>query len=426
MKICGLLGSLCSRFSISFAIVVVVLLSGGSVESRAQGIATTRTSSLGLTCSLSTDSIYPGDPVSIEGVVPGFTSEEAKERLSFTWTGDLQVSGNGATVILTPVTPGRTRIHGKVTLKSDPTRFAECDVNFTVKAFEPPTISCSANPSTVRPGEASAISASASSPRNRPLSYSYSSSAGSVSGNGTSATLSPGGATGTIAVTCNVVDDKGQYASATTTVSVLTITAPPPQSLPPFPWPPPVASDRIKIPITLGGPGLKKLGEVDTKILAALTQLGYVQRAHYWIPNGYVLITRVEQIGKDGVAKPEPYRFSDQLPSPDSVTSYLGGLFTSRPGYFRIIAFVITKGAFNDNGPPLNLSDAFELLRGPAALPAPVAAQAVPQGAEVTALIYEYQKATVDSETPAVPIHSTVSARTHLERAGLWQLLSQH
>src|SRR5205823_4643871 len=141
---------------------------------------------------------------------------------------------------------------------------------------------------------------------------------------------------------------------------------------------------------------------------------------HYWVPNGYVLITRVEQIGKNGIAKPEPYRFSDRLPSPDSVPTYLGGLFTSRPGYFRIIAFVVTNVAFNDIGPPLNEADAFDLLHGPAALPATVAVKPLPQRTEVTALIYEYQKTSVDQDSPAVPIHSTVPARTHLERAGLW------
>jgi hypothetical protein len=178
--------------------------------------------------------------------------------------------------------------------------------------------------------------------------------------------------------------------------------------------------------MSLGEPGLKNMGEVDAKILSALTQMGYVQRAHYWVPDGFVLVSRVEQIKKNGIALREPYRFSDSLPPPDSLTSYLGGLFTSPPGYFRIIAFVVTKVDFNDTSNPLDEVEAFNLLHGPAALPASVAIKPVPQKTRVTALIYEYQKSSVDENSRAVPIHSTVPAQTHLERAGLWELLSNH
>jgi outer membrane protein OmpA-like peptidoglycan-associated protein len=98
---------------------------------------------------------------------------------------------------------------------------ADATTTFTVKAFEPPTISCSANPTTIKPGDTSAITATGVSPQNRPLTYSYSASAGSVSGTGTSATFSSAGApTGTATVTCTVTDDKGQTATATAPVTI--------------------------------------------------------------------------------------------------------------------------------------------------------------------------------------------------------------
>ena len=84
-----------------------------------------------------------------------------------------------------------------------------------MKAFEPPTISCSASPSTIKPGETSTVTAVGVSPQNRPLTYSYSASAGTVSGTGTTAIFSSTGApTGAVAITCNVTDDKGQTATA--------------------------------------------------------------------------------------------------------------------------------------------------------------------------------------------------------------------
>ena len=95
---------------------------------------------------------------------------------------------------------------------------------------EPPTISCSANPATVTPGGTSIVTALGVSPQNRPLTYTFSASAGQISSSGNTATLSSTGApAGSITITCNVQDDKGQTATSTTSVNV---EAPPPP-LPP-------------------------------------------------------------------------------------------------------------------------------------------------------------------------------------------------
>ena len=426
MNIRGSRNALCLPAYVGSLIVWMVMLSAATSQGKAQVIGSNPTPTLSLTCSASPLVIYPGDPVTITGVVVGFAPEDAKKLLLFKWTGDSKPVGSDDTATLIPQAAGPAAVHGNVSLKSDPTQFGECDLTISVKPLQPPTISCSANPSIVQAGEPSAITASGVSPGNRPLTYNYSASAGAISGSGTTATLSTAGVASPISVTCLVEDDKGQQASATTlvTISLPAVPSAPPPALPPFAWPPPRASVRVTIPLALGGPGLRRMGELDKKILSALTQMGYVQRAHYSVPNGYVLITRVEQIGENGVAKPEPYRFSDSLPAPDSVKDYLGGLFTSRPGYFRIIAFVVTNVPFNDIGHTLNEADASALLNGPAVLPGPIAAKPLLPKTVVTALIYEYQKTSVDRDSPAVPIHSAVSAQTHLERAGLWQLLS--
>jgi outer membrane protein OmpA-like peptidoglycan-associated protein len=109
---------------------------------------------------------------------------------------------------------------GKEGLK--PWEFADSSAGFTVKAFEPPTISCSANPGTIKPGETSTITASGVSPQNRPLTYTYSTTAGTVEGSGATAVFNSTGApTGAATVTCNVSDDKGQTATANTNVLIL-------------------------------------------------------------------------------------------------------------------------------------------------------------------------------------------------------------
>jgi hypothetical protein len=175
-------------------------------------------------CSASPNSVFPGDPVTITGTA---TNLNPKKTATYSWTGE-GASGTEATVTIQTgsLAPGNYTVSGHVTEGAKAGQSADCTAQFTVKQFEPPTVSCVANPTNLNPGESSTITATGVSPQNRPLTYSYQASAGSISGTGTTATLSTTGApAGTVTVTCNVADDKGQTASATTTVN---IAAPPP------------------------------------------------------------------------------------------------------------------------------------------------------------------------------------------------------
>jgi hypothetical protein len=173
-------------------------------------------------CSVSPSSVYPGDPITVTGTALNL---DPKKTATYTWSADGgTVSGTtaNATIDTKTANPGSYTVKGHVSEGAKPGQMADCSATYTVNAFQPPTVSCSANPSTVSPGGSSTITASGTSPQNRPLTYSYSSSAGSVAGSGTTGTLSTAGAApGTITVTCNVVDDKGQSASGTTTVTVV-------------------------------------------------------------------------------------------------------------------------------------------------------------------------------------------------------------
>ncbi len=181
-----------------------------------------------LACVVAPATGYPGDPLTVTGTA---TNLNPKKTATYTWTATGgTVSGTGATVNIDTkdAQPGSYSVKGHVSEGVKPGMMADCSADYTIKAFEPPTISCSANPSTVNPGDSSTITASGVSPQNRPLTYSYSASAGSISGTSGSATLSTtGAAPGTINVTCNVVDDKGQTATGQTTVTVIAPPAPP-------------------------------------------------------------------------------------------------------------------------------------------------------------------------------------------------------
>jgi outer membrane protein OmpA-like peptidoglycan-associated protein len=177
-------------------------------------------------CSANPSTVYPGDPITITGTP---TNLNPKKTATYSWSGQgVTVKGDTATanVDTTGLQPGSYTVTGHVSEGQKVGQFADCTANFTVKQYEPPTVSCSVNPSSVNPGDSSTITATGVSPQNRPLTYSYTASSGSISGTGNTATLSTAGApAGTVTVTANVSDDKGQTASGTCSV---TISAPPP------------------------------------------------------------------------------------------------------------------------------------------------------------------------------------------------------
>ena len=103
-----------------------------------------------------------------------------------------------------------------------PYEMADCTASFTVKAYEPPTISCTANPSTIKPGDTSTITSVGMSPQNRPSDL-------QLLGCGRHGKRhrhhggfnSTGAPVGAVTINCNVADDKGGTASANTTVTIV-------------------------------------------------------------------------------------------------------------------------------------------------------------------------------------------------------------
>ena len=180
-------------------------------------------------CSASPASVFPGDPITVTGSASNLNP---KKTATYTWTADggavIAGTSNTANVDTKALSAGTYTVKGHVTEGAKPGQMADCSAQFAVKAFEPPTISCSASPTSVQPGDSATITATATSPQNRPLTYSYNATAGSIGSSTSSATLSTVGASpGPITVTCNVADDKSHSVSATTTVTVMRPPPPP-------------------------------------------------------------------------------------------------------------------------------------------------------------------------------------------------------
>jgi len=174
-----------------------------------------------LGCGAQPPSVYPGDPIKVEA---NALQLNPKRTPVYTWAtngGKITATGPEATIDTAGLAPGDYTVTGHVQEGPSARQQAFCAAPFSVRAFEPPTLTCSANPSTAVSGTDIAISTIGSSPQNRPLTYSYTSTAGVIASNGPTAILTTAGLSpGTITVTCNAVDDLGQKARATTDVIV--------------------------------------------------------------------------------------------------------------------------------------------------------------------------------------------------------------
>jgi len=193
-------------------------------------------SQIKLACNATPPAVYQGEQVTATATASSVSTQKHTD-LIYDWSGS-GVTGNGstATVATDTLNPGGYTVKaevkegkkGKEGLK--PGETAECSTSFTIKDFEPPTVSCSADPAMVKPGGTSTITCTAASPQNRPLTYSYSATAGTISGDGSKVLFSSTGApTGQVGITCNVADDKNHTASTNTNV---TIVVPPPPLTP--------------------------------------------------------------------------------------------------------------------------------------------------------------------------------------------------
>ena len=220
-----------------------------------------------LTCYATPATVFPGDPVTVNATPANL---DPKLNAVYTWSGS-GVTGNGetASVATGSLKAGTYTVQaevkegkpGKEGLK--PGQSASCSTSFKVRAFEPPTISCVASPSTINPSDKSTITSTGVSPQNRPLTYSYSVApgTGAISGSGTTATYdSTGAPTGDVPITCTVTDDLGQTASAGTSV---TITKPYVKPIPHATALCPIAFDKDK----------KRPARVDNEAKACLDQV---------------------------------------------------------------------------------------------------------------------------------------------------------
>ncbi|MEX2497486.1 MAG: hypothetical protein WD397_01260 [Wenzhouxiangellaceae bacterium] len=191
--------------------------------------------------------------------------------------------------------------------------------------------------------------------------------------------------------------------------------------LPSFPWPPPKASTVMNLndsALRMSGHSTT-LGQLDEQLGQALSGAGYVERSYFSVPDGFALVTRLEQIGPDGTPLDPPDRWSaDAGPVRQfDLRTVLRALFTANPGYFRILVFVVSPHPFNQSKEMVRREEAMEWLQeGMNRLPSAVARGRYTSIFRTTVLVYEFEKS--EFSDPLL-ISGRLTARTHLQRSGL-------
>jgi outer membrane protein OmpA-like peptidoglycan-associated protein len=189
-----------------------------------------------VTCSVQPAEVMVGEPITVSASASNFNP---KHSVTYSWSGNGgQVTGKDTTAQIdtTNAAPGSYTVTVRVTdPKAKKNGEASCSANYTVKPLppkNPPTISCSASPSTLAVGNTATITCNASSPDGVPVTVSnWTSTSGAVSGSGATATLNTAGTSpGAVTVTATATDSRGLTSQGSTQ---LTVENPPPPPVSP-------------------------------------------------------------------------------------------------------------------------------------------------------------------------------------------------
>ncbi len=186
-------------------------------------------------CSIQPSEVMVGEPVTVTASASNFNP---KHPLTYSWAstgGKVTSKDNTATLDTNGVAGGSYTATVHVTdPKMKKGGETSCSATFTVKEppKNPPTMSCSANPTSVQAGSPSTVTCTCTSPDNVPVTIGgWTASGGSVSGDGGTATLNTTGAgAGPITVSATCTDSRSLTAASSSTVTVEVPPPPPPEA----------------------------------------------------------------------------------------------------------------------------------------------------------------------------------------------------
>jgi HEAT repeat protein len=194
--------------------------------------------------------------------------------------------------------------------------------------------------------------------------------------------------------------------------------------LPEFPWPNPPTPAHIavfgrQIPREFLGADATTLEAVYERILRALTQTDpNFESGVFGVPGGFAVLAKTERINEDGTPLPGEYRWALGYVPPRNLGDYIGQLFSERPGYFRVLAFVISTEKYRPQDPSTNPLPS--ISEGATELPGEIAAASF-RNKRAYVLVYSFKRFRGGAVTDFKL--SGLSALTHLERSGVLEML---
>ncbi len=197
--------------------------------------------------------LCPGDSVMLKVPV---TDSYSDATIKYAWTTEGGQPGSGSEftfhapdnggsyTVKVHVSEDSSSVKDKMEMKGlkkfGPVAAVDKTITITVDPYRPPTLSCTANPTSLMLGDTSALHATATaSACNGNLSYTWSASEGSVSGSGADVTYNSSGvqvapgATKPVTATATVTDAKTRSASCSVNLTVRASAPPPPPPPPP-------------------------------------------------------------------------------------------------------------------------------------------------------------------------------------------------
>ena len=187
-------------------------------------------------CTINPSEVMVGEPAPATATAAA-SNYNPKHTLSYTWSstgGQITGKDNTASINTNGVAGGRYTVTAHISdARMKKGGETSCMASFTVKEppKNPPTVSCSANPSTVQAGMPSTISCTCTSPDNVPVTVGgWTASGGSVSSSGanTAGLNTSGASPGSITVSASCIDSRGLNTPATARVMVENPPPPPP------------------------------------------------------------------------------------------------------------------------------------------------------------------------------------------------------
>ncbi len=191
---------------------------------------------------------------------------------------------------------------------------------------------------------------------------------------------------------------------------------------PPFPWFPPPPSAKI----TMSDEGeyfknCNTFGDVCNKLNKALNENNY-ERAYFYVPNGFAIVTKLEVINEDGSSRTEPDRWDVSITSlrkTISLGDYIRALFWGKIGYYRTIVFIVTDQPIKYSKKLISDIEMNELIKeGQDWLDDDYKLLPFTKKHKVNALIYEFQ-IKEDEATPSFCDPSRLTAKAHLEMSNI-------